>query len=246
MRSHSIRVSTGGFASPTLRVPPLSINSGEIVRLVSPRHASVFAEFEKDKELRDSFQVRSDRQIENGMLLQPWIEFPPGWKFLFRRALATDWIEHRTGLARDEAATLLRRFHVEPEMPLCHMAGNPRGLMALASVLVRRPAVIVFHTMGLDPLGQDRLLQTAFDEIGDAAGIYCQSRVFSRRAIERHLRKFQRSMERENVEPLHRADEQLAEEDETVVEPLDFPFAQSVFLEGAQPDGVRHAARASS
>jgi ABC-type multidrug transport system ATPase subunit len=78
-----------------------------------------------------------------------------------------------------EAERWLEIFGLESSRAFEELSGDPRGLLSMAALLARRPQAMLFHTMGLSPIGRDQVLKTTFDHVGDSVGIYCQTHVYT-------------------------------------------------------------------
>jgi hypothetical protein len=72
-----------------------------------------------------------------------------------------DWLVRDKGLTPEEAATVLERVALLPQLRVGWVGWNERTLLALEACLLHPPDLLIFDTAGNDPLG----IQRAFERL---------------------------------------------------------------------------------
>jgi ABC-2 type transport system ATP-binding protein len=85
-----------------------------------------------------------------------------GWHMKFVASIHPGW-------DADYAATLLRRFHLNPEQPIRALSHGERTKATLLLVLARRPRLLLLDepTTGLDPVARHEILRELTDVMSD-------------------------------------------------------------------------------
>src|SRR5262249_31445005 len=97
---------------------------------------------------------------------------------LFRRQRIIDWLCKSAGIPRTDALAILNRLGSyddrlkRGELPLDFLAGNPRTLIGVEAAFARGAEVIVFMTVGLDPLGREAVFQLVSSGLHQCAAIH--------------------------------------------------------------------------
>jgi hypothetical protein len=164
------RLSCHRFQIGQLTVPSFDVSAGEIVKLVFRREDAAAM----DDVVRMLCRSGPHTTVHGPGTVAP-VELPMPPSFLremFHRQTAAEFLTARAGMNREQAESELRRVGVNPDAPICTLAGNPRWLIGFIAAKAARPAAIVFRSTGLDPLGLQTALATAAEQLGDSAGVY--------------------------------------------------------------------------
>lgn len=64
-----------------------------------------------------------------------------------------DWLARSAGISQTRATALIGEFTIPVADQLSRNAGTPRCMLGIAAALEQRPAVLIYSTCGLDPIG---------------------------------------------------------------------------------------------
>lgn len=167
--SSTNRLVCDGMTIDRYFIPPFAVNRGEAVRLQFPSERNgVAAKYRfRDLLLSSSNAIHPSGTIEVPANPQPGIALLE----LFHKRTAVEWLRRHAKLSIREAENLLDKVEIGPDTPLCTLAGTPRMLIGIQAAFAAKPAVLVFDTAGLDPLGVQRVLKAVQEQLGDAAAV---------------------------------------------------------------------------
>jgi hypothetical protein len=163
------RLTCTGFDADGWSFPAFEVRAGELVRMVVPR--SCILKPRAALQLLATPFARKGIQ-SSGKVVAVDFPLPRRWPMeLFHRQRTIEWLCQKAKISRSVAERLLDRVKLSPETPLSWLAGTPRNLLAIQAALAERPAVILFDTVGSDPLGVRRVLQAVAEQLEDAAAV---------------------------------------------------------------------------
>jgi hypothetical protein len=151
-------------------IPPFGVRQGEIVKLVWDS-----VKFESQEQfLRAMCETGPGSPIRvAGRVIPVQLAMPSSrWREWLHRERAADWLARRMGTNRRAAESRLRQVGIDPEAALSCLPGTPRWILGLEYALTQSPAVIIFHTAGLDPMGAQNALAAVSSNIRESAGLY--------------------------------------------------------------------------
>ena len=173
MHSHPALLTCRGWRLGNCYVPSFEVRAGELVRIQFPNRADV---------PRDEFQQAlcsagdCSAVQSTGIVIANECPVPRSrWRQIFHEQRAGEWFRERTGVSLAVSQSYLERVGLDPNTPLCHLAGNPRKLLAIQAAHALHCDVLIFDTDGIDPLGMRSVLKAVVDQLGDSAAIYLAS-----------------------------------------------------------------------
>ncbi|HEX5273403.1 MAG TPA: hypothetical protein VFW33_23060 [Gemmataceae bacterium] len=139
-----------GLAAGSGRVPPFQLRAGESLCLhvepPSPYYHDVLVPLLTGRVAHPSLLLRGKvTYLERPMPRRGWFG-----RSLYRTA--SDWLTSEKGLTEEEAALILQRLSIAPEVKTGRLPGNERTFLALEAYLLRPSDVLAFDTAGLAPL----------------------------------------------------------------------------------------------
>jgi hypothetical protein len=91
---------------------------------------------------------------------------------LFRRPRVVDWIRRSGGISRMEARAIMARLGLRPDWRVCQLAMTPRTLLGLEAAWARGAEVVVFTTVGCDPLGRKAVYEAVSARLHHCAALH--------------------------------------------------------------------------
>jgi len=122
---------------------------GEALTFLVPEHCRV-AESVLDQ-VADSF-----RSNDTTVAIARPARLPKGIRRIFASRSTVSWVEKNAEVDRLVAQAIISSLPEVVHPKLDWNAGNPRNFLGLAAALYSKPDVIVFSTLGMDPLGVAR------------------------------------------------------------------------------------------
>jgi hypothetical protein len=157
LETPALRLECTGFSVGDFSVPPFTVSSGQAVCLHIPPALTTGRE-----ELLAILTGRvvhpalrffgSVGRLERPMPRRRW------WGRLLDPAVR-DWLIAEKGLTPEEAAAVLDRVALPPQMRIGRVGWNERSLLALEAGLLHPPGLLIFDTAGNDPLGVHRVFE---------------------------------------------------------------------------------------
>lgn len=168
-----LRLECMGLAVGDFAVPPFKVWAGQAVCLHIPpvpatgREAllAVLSGRTADPALRFSGSVG---RLDRPMPRRRW------WGGLFDPP-ARDWLLGENGLTAEEALEVLGCLALPAQERIGRLGWNERTLLALEACLLRPPALLIFDTVGNDPLGMQRVFQRLAARPAPLAVVYLKT-----------------------------------------------------------------------
>jgi hypothetical protein len=159
--SGTAALACSGFRVGQLVVPPFQVGRGEIVKIVCRSRDS------------NEMHIAAERICNDGRASSVELPMPPSWlREVIHRQTAAEWLIAHCEMTRQDAADKLKRVQVNPDAPLCQLAGNPRWMIGFIAAMNSQPTALVFTTSGCDPLGVQAALTVAAEQLGETGGVY--------------------------------------------------------------------------
>jgi hypothetical protein len=179
-----------GLTINTLRIPAFQLNAGDFVCLHMPCLA-----WSADEE--QVVQVFTGKRVVPGVHLHGRVDwaYPAiqrrGLLSLFHRPRPVDWLRQSAGVARADAAAIVTRVALRTDdrvgrLRLIELPGTPKALLGLEAAWARGANVVVFTTVGLDPLGVQAMFETAASHLPPGAAIYLSYEYITNGRMERN------------------------------------------------------------
>jgi hypothetical protein len=162
-----------GLTAGPARVPPFRLHAGEALCL----HVEPPSPYWSDVLL----PLLTGRVAHPSLILWgkvTYLERPMPRRGWFGRRLdrtAREWLTAERGLTEAEAAFVLERLSIAPEMETGRLGWNERTRFALEAYLLRPSDVLVFDTAGQDPLGRQRVFERLGAEARPFARVYLKT-----------------------------------------------------------------------
>jgi hypothetical protein len=155
--SLAIRLECDGLRVEGFAVPPFRVRAGQAVclhvRLPSPVWQDRLLPILTAKVAHPAVRFfGSVGYLKRPMPHRRW------WGWL-QDPLVRDWLIEDRGLMPEEAADILGRVALPPDLRVGWVGWNERSLLALEAALLRVPDVLVFDTTGNDPAGARRVFE---------------------------------------------------------------------------------------
>jgi hypothetical protein len=169
--TNPVRFSCEGITVGEIWIPPFQLRVGEVACLHMPSPRLVA---EKD----DLLKAFTGRRSLPGLHLHGKVEYaepPPsraGVLGFFRSSRPADLLRQSTGVSREEAARVVARLGLKPEWRVNQLAMNPKTLLGLEVAWARGADVVVFSTVGCDPLGVQTVFREVASRVKNGAGLY--------------------------------------------------------------------------
>ena len=137
-----------GLDSAWLRrnVPELELSRGSIVCL----HVPVGLDCRR---VADAIAELASQEEKTALFCDHTTIWRGGARGFLRPRTSTKWLSRAAGLSVEEATAVIRRFssHVPDRLSTC--AATPTCFLAIAAAVLKNPDILIYSTVGLDPLG---------------------------------------------------------------------------------------------
>lgn len=157
-----------GFELGQYFVPGFAVRPGEGVTLRLPSRlgaADELAAFLCGKPPRPEVELRGTCVVAQRA------DPPDGWRRWFADPTPSQWLI-RHGFAPDAATAVLVRHRIDDRFPLSRYAAGPRTLLGLERAYHSGPAIVVFSTSGLDPLGESAVHSLVRSHLSRTSAVY--------------------------------------------------------------------------
>jgi hypothetical protein len=131
----------------TLASPRLDLTPGKIICLHLPHGFS--GDYQP---LENALLQIARRENKSAIVSRPAIHHGGILESLWPQK-SHQWLAKAAGISLEESKTMIAEFGVPVAENLSWNAANPRCLLGIAAVIVRRPDVLIYRTDGLDPRG---------------------------------------------------------------------------------------------
>lgn len=166
-----------------LRIPRFEVREGELLRLIFPPRSTLLKLFESPELLMTNIDVVDGGLNARHPAFIPLVNPRARWRNFFRQQTASQWLTENSRLSFPQACHEVECMGINPHDSLGALAGNPRALLGLVSILHGDAGGIVFHTMAISRATTDLMFKTVLEQLGSRAGIYCQTHYRSQSRI---------------------------------------------------------------
>jgi hypothetical protein len=97
---------------------------------------------------------------------------PRGLLGLFYRPRVKTWLLRRSRRSAEEVNRILHRHGWTDKTQIVRLAGTPKTLLALEAAWAAGAEGILFTTMGLDPLGEERVKELVLQHLEDCPAVH--------------------------------------------------------------------------
>lgn len=165
-----IRIDNQGFCIGRWDFPPFKLRCGECVTLCLPKEAP--SEEERIVACLTGMELVPGLNVHTKVLFAKPASIPSGWRRWIRNPTPFTWLQKNTTLSDDAIGSFLHEYKMDRNIPLSHLAGNPRMLLGLKAAYAREPEVVVFSTQGLDPMGVREAFRMVNNHLPQCSAIY--------------------------------------------------------------------------
>jgi hypothetical protein len=102
----------------------------------------------------------------------------------FRWPRVGAWLQKKAGISAPEAQAIATRLGLHSDQ-VCRLPGNPRAQLGLEAAWARKADVLIFSTVGLDPLGRKSLFEAVLLRIDRCPAIHLSFQYWTQGRLER-------------------------------------------------------------
>lgn len=172
-----------GFELGQYFVPAFAVQPGEAITLRVP---SCFEAADLLAATLSGVRPRPEVEVRGVCVVAERADPPTGWRRWFADPTPGRWLV-RHGFAPQEATAVLARHGIDNRFRLSQYAANPRTLLGLERAYHSGPAVVVFNTSGLDPLGESAVQALVRSRLSRTAAIYLATPFLSGGVLHQRL-----------------------------------------------------------
>lgn len=166
-----LRFACEGVLLDGLQLPPFQLHAGEALCLHLPRLKTWSERAQFVKALAGPDPVEGLTRLGRIIYAEP-PEGHGGLRGLWPSPRVVDWLRRRAGMDAAIAQEVVTRLGLSETWRVSHMAMNPRTLLGLEAAYARGAEVILFTTVGCDPLGTKAAFDTVLARLERCSAIY--------------------------------------------------------------------------